>query len=193
MDRHRRRPRRPPPPIPPATPTGSGSPVQSRPRPFPKTDFQVFRGRADRPHAGDRVPVPIGKKSPVHRFRTMPAKATDTFTSSPAATAASTRTPSPTTSWPPSRTRCSPSSAATSAYDNGTLGRQQPRLPPQLQPSTWSTRKGRLIPLVVVHRQPRGRRRLQGQAAPGGPVLLRRCSTGSTPRRATPRSTSATT
>ena len=48
--------------------------------PFPKTDFLVHRCELTGLSAGSEYLFQIGKNSPVHKFRTMPVKATDTFT-----------------------------------------------------------------------------------------------------------------
>ena len=48
-------------------------------RPYPLTDFKVFRAELTGLWPGDRLQFRIGKQSPTYRFRTMPAKATDTI------------------------------------------------------------------------------------------------------------------
>lgn len=48
-------------------------------KPFPNTDLKVFRCELTGLKAGTEYLFQIGKTSPVYRFRTMPAKATDTF------------------------------------------------------------------------------------------------------------------
>ncbi len=45
--------------------------------PYPKTDFQVFRAELTGLKPGTDYVFRIGRASPVYRFRTMPAKATD--------------------------------------------------------------------------------------------------------------------
>ena len=47
------------------------------PRPYPKTDFKVFRAELVGLTPGTDYEFCIGKHSPTYRFRTMPAKATD--------------------------------------------------------------------------------------------------------------------
>ena len=46
-------------------------------RPYPKTDFKVFRAELTGLTPGTEYQFRIGKHSPTYRFRTMPAKATD--------------------------------------------------------------------------------------------------------------------
>jgi hypothetical protein len=48
-------------------------------RPYPKTDLRVFRAELTGLTPGTDYDFTIGKESPVYRFRTMPAKATDTI------------------------------------------------------------------------------------------------------------------
>jgi hypothetical protein len=49
-------------------------------RPFPGTDFKVFRAALTGLLPGTDYLFKIGKTSPIYRFRTMPAKATDAIT-----------------------------------------------------------------------------------------------------------------
>jgi hypothetical protein len=49
-------------------------------KPYPMTDFQVFRAELTGLTPGTDYAFKIGKSSGVYRFRTMPAKATDTIT-----------------------------------------------------------------------------------------------------------------
>jgi len=49
-------------------------------RPYPMTDFQVFRAEITGLTPGTEYAFKIGKSSGIYRFRTMPAKATDTIT-----------------------------------------------------------------------------------------------------------------
>jgi hypothetical protein len=48
-------------------------------KPFPNTDLKVYRCELTGLKAGTEYFFQIGKTSPVYRFRTMPAKASDTF------------------------------------------------------------------------------------------------------------------
>jgi hypothetical protein len=48
-------------------------------KPYPFTDFKVFRAELTGLTPGTDYQFRIGKQSPVYRFRTMPAKATDTI------------------------------------------------------------------------------------------------------------------
>jgi hypothetical protein len=48
-------------------------------KPYPKTDFKVFRAELTHLLPGTDYQFRIGKQSPAYRFRTMPAKATDTI------------------------------------------------------------------------------------------------------------------
>src|SRR5205807_4956799 len=48
-------------------------------KPYPKTDFKVFRAELTSLLPGTEYEFRIGKQSPVYRFRTMPAKATNTI------------------------------------------------------------------------------------------------------------------
>jgi len=50
------------------------------PKPYPGTDFKVFRTELSRLLPGTHYESRIGRHSPVYRFRTMPAKATDVIT-----------------------------------------------------------------------------------------------------------------
>ena len=62
-------------------PAASG-PFESQPtemRPYPKSDYKVFRAELAGLHPGTDYWFRIGKRSPVYRFRTMPAKATNAF------------------------------------------------------------------------------------------------------------------
>ena len=52
---------------------------QSADRPYPKTDFRVYRAELTGLTPGTDYDFRIGKDSPTYRFRTMPAKATDTI------------------------------------------------------------------------------------------------------------------
>jgi hypothetical protein len=55
---------------------------QTRPaavKPYPRTDLKVFRAELTGLAPGTDYSFRIGKQSPVYRFRTMPAKATDTI------------------------------------------------------------------------------------------------------------------
>lgn len=69
-----------------ATPAGFGTIVSSfsdwlvqmpTSKPYPKTDFKVFRTELTNLQPGTNYEFRIGKSSPVYRFRTMPSKATD--------------------------------------------------------------------------------------------------------------------
>ncbi|MFL5338582.1 MAG: fibronectin type III domain-containing protein [Gemmataceae bacterium] len=48
-------------------------------KPYPMTDFKVFRAEITGLRPGTEYLFRIGKSSPVYRFKTMPAKATDTI------------------------------------------------------------------------------------------------------------------
>ncbi|MBL8821915.1 MAG: metallophosphoesterase family protein [Planctomycetia bacterium] len=48
-------------------------------KPYPKTDFKVFRAELTGLHPGTNYEFRLGKSSPMYRFRTMPRKATDGF------------------------------------------------------------------------------------------------------------------
>src|SRR6516164_11299741 len=48
-------------------------------KPYPMTDFKVFRAELTGLTPGVDYQFRIGKRSPIYRFRTMPAKATDTI------------------------------------------------------------------------------------------------------------------
>src|SRR6185437_7321112 len=59
-----------------------GAPWQSQPavvKPYPRTDLKLFRAELTRLSPGSDYQFRIGKQSPTYRFRTMPAKATDTI------------------------------------------------------------------------------------------------------------------
>jgi hypothetical protein len=60
----------------------SGTRWQTQPtiiKPYPLTDFKVFRAELTGLEPGTDYKFRIGKQSPIYRFRTMPAKATDTI------------------------------------------------------------------------------------------------------------------
>jgi hypothetical protein len=63
----------------PAVPAGPEWPGREKPatKPYPKTDFKVFRAELTGLKPGTDYQFRIGKMSPIYRFRTMPAKATD--------------------------------------------------------------------------------------------------------------------
>lgn len=48
-------------------------------KPYPNTDFKIFRTELTKLLPGTNYEFRIGKHSPMYRFRTMPAKATDTI------------------------------------------------------------------------------------------------------------------
>jgi acid phosphatase type 7 len=58
-------------------PVSAVKPVE---RPYPRSDFKVFRAELTDLKPGTDYQFRIGKESPWYRFRTMPAKATDTVT-----------------------------------------------------------------------------------------------------------------
>ena len=57
----------------------TGESVVARQRPYPMTDLRVFRAELTGLSPGTEYQFQIGDHAPVHRFRTMPAKATDSF------------------------------------------------------------------------------------------------------------------
>jgi hypothetical protein len=63
-------------------PAGSADPWGSRPasaRPFPRTGLRVFRAELTGLAPGRDYQFRLGRQSPTYRFRTMPARATDTI------------------------------------------------------------------------------------------------------------------
>jgi hypothetical protein len=58
---------------------GSWNAQPTTARPYPMTDFKVFRAELTGLSPGTDYQFRIGKRSPVYRFRTMPARATDTI------------------------------------------------------------------------------------------------------------------
>jgi hypothetical protein len=54
--------------------------VRTTTRPFPKTDLKVHRAEIGGLTPGTEYLLQVGDAPPVHRFRTMPARLTDTFT-----------------------------------------------------------------------------------------------------------------
>src|SRR5947209_4780341 len=60
-------------------PTGTFQSQATTPRPYPETDFKVYRAELTGLKPGTDYHFRVGKKSPTYRFRTMPAKATDTI------------------------------------------------------------------------------------------------------------------
>ncbi|VTT99642.1 metallophosphoesterase : Phosphodiesterase/alkaline phosphatase D OS=Singulisphaera acidiphila (strain ATCC BAA-1392 / DSM 18658 / VKM B-2454 / MOB10) GN=Sinac_6436 PE=4 SV=1: Metallophos [Gemmataceae bacterium] len=60
-----------------ALPLGSWETKATVARPYPTTDFKVFRAELAGLAPGTDYEFRIGKRSPVYRFRTMPARATD--------------------------------------------------------------------------------------------------------------------
>ncbi len=61
------------------TPTGPFTATRTVPRPYPMSDFKVFRAELSGLLPGTDYWFKIGKRSPLYRFRTMPARATDTI------------------------------------------------------------------------------------------------------------------
>ena len=160
-------------------------------KPYPLTDFKVFRAELTGLTPGTDYQFRIGKQSPTYRFRTMPAKATDTihFISGGdcgvnAHTVANNI----------QAARQDPMFAVIGGdlgYDNGTLGRVQPRVPAQLQQAHDRPRR----PADPDDR--RASATTKSTAATTSRATRRRSSTPSStasiPTRATPRSTSAIT
>jgi hypothetical protein len=62
-----------------ATPAGPFTATPTAPRPYPLSDFKVFRAELTGLLPGSDYWFKIGKRSPVYRFRTMPSRATDTI------------------------------------------------------------------------------------------------------------------
>jgi Purple acid Phosphatase, N-terminal domain/Calcineurin-like phosphoesterase len=58
---------------------GAWQGVRPTPRPYPRTDFKVFRAELTGLAPGMDYRFRVGKASPMYRFRTMPAKANDTI------------------------------------------------------------------------------------------------------------------
>jgi acid phosphatase type 7 len=61
------------------TPIGAFWAEPTVPRPYPQTDFKVFRAELTGLRPGTDYWFRVGKRSPLYRFRTMPAKAGDTI------------------------------------------------------------------------------------------------------------------
>jgi hypothetical protein len=148
-------------------------------RPYPKTDLKVFRAELTGLKPGTDYEFRIGRQSPVYRFRTMPAKATDAIHFVTGGRLRGER----------ARGRQQrPGGPAGPDVRGGrrrprvrqrAVGRDQPRVHPQLLAAHG--RAGRAAdPAGHVHRQPRGGRRVR-EGAREGPVLLRAL------RRAVPR------
>lgn len=68
-------------------------------KPYPMTDFQVFRAELTCLEPGTEYAFKIGKSSGVYRFRTMPKKATDTITFVSGGDVGINPLPWPTISW----------------------------------------------------------------------------------------------
>jgi phosphodiesterase/alkaline phosphatase D-like protein len=62
-----------------ALPDGQRQVQPTAVKPYPMTDFKVFRAELTGLSPGTDYQFRIGKHSPAYRFRTMPAKATDTI------------------------------------------------------------------------------------------------------------------
>ena len=166
--------------------------IATKQHPYPMTDLKVFRAELTGLTPGTEYQFRIGRNPPTYRFRTMPAKATDTFQFV-------------------SGGDCGVNAHAVAnnilaakqdpmfALIGGDLGlRQRPhRSRPAWRSSATTARhmidpRGPADPDGRVHRQPRGQRRLR-QAARGRPVLLRPVRRPVHRARPTRRSTSATT
>ena len=145
--------------------------VKTTAKPYPMTDFKVFRAELTGLTPGTDYQFRIGKQSPTYRFRTMPAKATDTIhfisggdcgvNSHAVANNIQAARQDPMFAVDRRRPR----------LRQRPVGRHQPRLPAQLQQAHDRPRRP-ADPDGRLHRQPRGGRRLQ-QAAHEGAVLLR--------------------
>ena len=160
-------------------------------RPYPLSDFKVFRAELTGLAPGTDYTFKIGKQSPTYRFRTMPAKATDaiTFVSGGDcgvnAAAAGEQRPGRPPGPDVRRRRRRP------GVRQRQVGRDEPGVPEELQPDDG--RPGRPAdPAGRGHRQPRGGRRVR-QAPREGDVLLPPVRAACTRRPGTPPSTSATT
>ena len=169
----------------------TGGPRSRRPKPYPKTDFKVFRAELTRSVTRDRLPVPDrqavagvpvphdagegDRHDPLRlrrRLRRERPRGRQQHPGRPAGPDVRGHRRRP-------------------GLRQRPVGRGQPRVPAQLQQAHDRPRRP-ADPDGHVHRQPRGRRRLQ-QAAREGPVLLRPVRRPVPRDRATRRSTSATT
>jgi hypothetical protein len=63
----------------PAGKSPGGGSVAATQRPYPMTDLRVFRAELTGLNPGTEYQFRVGSSSPAYRFRTMPAKATDSF------------------------------------------------------------------------------------------------------------------
>ena len=140
-------------------------------RPYPQSDLKVFRAELTGLTPGTDYQFRIGKQSPTYRFRTMPAKATDTihFISGGDcgvnAHAVGQQHPGGPAGPDVRGHRRRP------GLRQRPVGRDQPGVPAQLQQAHDRPRRP-AHPPGRLHRQPRGGRRLQ-QASRQGPLLLR--------------------
>ena len=82
-------------------------PAKTAIRPYVGTDLKVFRTELTGLSPGTEYKFQLGENMPERRFRTMPAKATDTFTFVTGGDAGSTSTRSTPIEWRPGKTRIS--------------------------------------------------------------------------------------
>lgn len=61
------------------TPTGAAVSISPQVKPYPKCELKIFRAELTELKPGTDYYFRIGSQSPLYRFRTMPAKATDTI------------------------------------------------------------------------------------------------------------------
>ena len=165
--------------------------AKTKTSPYPKTDFKIFRTELTGLKPGTDYQFRIGRQSPTYRFRTMPAKATDTIQFiSGGDCGVNTHAVANNIQ----AARQDPMFALIGGdlgYDNGKSVEMSLGFHPQLQ-QAHGRREGPADPDGRLHRQPRGRRRLR-QAANGSPVLLRPVRRAVSAKPVTRRSTSATT
>ena len=124
------------------------------------TDLKVFRAELTGLTPGTDYQFRIGKQSPTYRFRTMPAKATDT---DPLHLRRRLRRQRPRGRQQHPGRPAGPDvrrHRRRPRLRQRQFGRRQPRLPPQLQQAHDRPRRP-ADPHGRLHRQPRGRRRLQ--------------------------------
>ena len=137
---------------------------------FPKTDFKVHRTELTGLTPGTEYLFQIGKDSPVMKFRTMPAKATDTF---PFVSGGDCGTGPHAIGTNMLAAKQEPQFALIGGdlgYDNGRSPGTAIKFLRNYAKHMVDP-KGPADPAGRVHRQPRGRRRLQGLAH-GCPLLL---------------------
>ena len=140
-------------------------------KPFGPSEVRVHRCEFTRLTPGTEYLLQIGTSSQVSCFRTMPAKATDTFTFVSGGDCGVNAHAIANNILAAKQEPYFALIGGDLGYDNGTLRRDQRSPSCRNYTKHMIDPKGRLIPHGHLHRQPRGRRRLQGEALAKRTVL----------------------